>query len=183
MWIQRISERNICHWKTSSLIFCCHSKHFSTLPTRQDTLFRHEETETYETLLLLPTALHIYLFCKIRDSANHCLLKSSGVNDCTCCNACCTLNSPLSCLKIKGNPSSAIDEDNEVWVLCNLFLAGTETATTTLHWALLHILNYPREEGRLMRSHAKPLGLCFLRERTKVSTKISLGWKCKGKNS
>ncbi|KFV09658.1 hypothetical protein N339_09076, partial [Pterocles gutturalis] len=35
------------------------------------------------------------------------------------------------------------DEDNLLWVLCDLFLAGTETAMTTLHWALLHILTYP----------------------------------------
>lgn len=103
-----ISERNIWHWKTSSLIFCYHSKHFVTLPTRQDPLFRHEETETYDILLLFPTALHIYLLWKIRDSAKHCLLKSSGVNDCTFYNVCCTLNSPPSCLKINGNLSSAI---------------------------------------------------------------------------
>ncbi|KFP71947.1 hypothetical protein N310_02868, partial [Acanthisitta chloris] len=34
------------------------------------------------------------------------------------------------------------DEDNLVWVLQDLFLAGTETTVTTLHWALLHILTY-----------------------------------------
>lgn len=58
--------------------------------------------------LLISTALHIYLVWKIRDFSNYCLLKSSGVDDCIYCNVGCTLNSPLSCLKIKGNASSAI---------------------------------------------------------------------------
>lgn len=75
--------------------------------TEPNCFFRHEGTETYRTLLL-STVLRIYLVWKIRDSANYCLLKSSGVDDCICCNVGCTLISAFSCLKIKGNPSSAI---------------------------------------------------------------------------
>lgn len=157
-------------------MFCYSSKHFLTLPTRQDTLFRHEETETYEILLLFPTALHIYLLWKIRDSANHCLLKSSGVNDYTCCNVSCTLNSPLCCLKIKGNTSSAIwwrqPGVGSPWPLFG------RNRNHNDHFALgtAPYFDLPQKRGEIMRSHAKPLGLCFLREHTKVST------KCKGKN-
>uniref|UniRef100_A0A8D0L8Z7 Cytochrome P450 family 2 subfamily AB member 17 n=1 Tax=Sphenodon punctatus TaxID=8508 RepID=A0A8D0L8Z7_SPHPU len=42
--------------------------------------------------------------------------------------------------KCKDDPNSTFDEDNLVQCISDLFFAGTETTTTTLHWALLYMV-------------------------------------------
>ncbi|KAM4041234.1 cytochrome P450 2J2-like isoform 1-T1 [Anomaloglossus baeobatrachus] len=44
--------------------------------------------------------------------------------------------------KAKDDPSSTINEDNLITVLMDLVLAGSETVTSTLRWALLYIVVY-----------------------------------------
>lgn len=62
-------KKPICHWKTSSLVFCYHSKHFVTLPMRQDTLFRHEQRDLWDIITISYCSSHLFAlenqrFCK-----------------------------------------------------------------------------------------------------------------------
>lgn len=91
------------------------------------------------------------------------------------------LVSPLSCLKIKGNPSFV------VWWRWSVLgsprpLFGSNTNYTG-YFALgtAPCFDSAKRKGETNESHVKPSGWCFLKEHAKVSTKI-LRWKCKGKH-
>ncbi|XP_049630564.1 cytochrome P450 2J2-like [Suncus etruscus] len=45
--------------------------------------------------------------------------------------------------KHKGNITSSFDEENLIYTTLDLFLAGTETTSTTLRWALLYMTLHP----------------------------------------
>lgn len=55
----------------------------------------------------------------------------------------------------KEDPKSTYEEDNLVQSIFDLFVAGIETTTTTLRWALLYMLVYPDIQGE-MGSRNKP---------------------------
>ncbi|XP_075427031.1 cytochrome P450 2J2-like isoform X11 [Ascaphus truei] len=50
--------------------------------------------------------------------------------------------------KTRGDLSSTYTEDNMVQLVADLFMAGTETVTTTLRWALLYMVAFPDIQGR-----------------------------------
>uniref|UniRef100_F6TIX3 Cytochrome P450 family 2 subfamily J member 2 n=1 Tax=Monodelphis domestica TaxID=13616 RepID=F6TIX3_MONDO len=50
----------------------------------------------------------------------------------------------------QGNISPSFNEHNLVWCTLDLFLAGTETTSTTLRWALLYMALYPEIQGMMM---------------------------------
>ncbi|XP_075427022.1 cytochrome P450 2J2-like isoform X4 [Ascaphus truei] len=49
--------------------------------------------------------------------------------------------------KTRGDLSSTYTEDNMVQLVADLFMAGTETVTTTLRWALLYMVAFPDIQG------------------------------------
>ncbi|XP_069069018.1 cytochrome P450 2J2-like isoform X2 [Pleurodeles waltl] len=51
----------------------------------------------------------------------------------------------------KGDPSSTYEEASLVQVVADLFFAGSETTTTTLRWALLHMANNPEIQGKVQQ--------------------------------
>ncbi|XP_055889685.1 cytochrome P450 2C31-like isoform X1 [Biomphalaria glabrata] len=63
--------------------------------------------------------------------------------------------------KIRENgkkQDSAINEENLVMVVSNLFAAGTETTCTTLCWALLYLLHHPDVYAKCYRDIVSHLG-------------------------
>uniref|UniRef100_A0A452GTP3 Cytochrome P450 family 2 subfamily R member 1 n=1 Tax=Gopherus agassizii TaxID=38772 RepID=A0A452GTP3_9SAUR len=60
----------------------------------------------------------------------------------------------------KADPHSTFDEDNLVQTIFELFLAGTETTTTTMRWAVLNMVAYPdiQGEGRVQKELDTVLG-------------------------
>ncbi|KAH1164986.1 hypothetical protein KIL84_022545 [Mauremys mutica] len=54
--------------------------------------------------------------------------------------------------KSKADPYSTFDEDNLVQTIFELFLAGTETTTTTMRWAVLNMVAYPDIQGIIFTS-------------------------------
>uniref|UniRef100_A0A8D0H936 Cytochrome P450 family 2 subfamily AB member 16 n=1 Tax=Sphenodon punctatus TaxID=8508 RepID=A0A8D0H936_SPHPU len=57
---------------------------------------------------------------------------------------------------------STFDEGNMVQSICDFFLAGTETTTTTLRWALLFMLIYPDVQEKVQKELDDVLGLSRL---------------------
>ncbi|XP_069474946.1 cytochrome P450 2J2-like [Ambystoma mexicanum] len=51
----------------------------------------------------------------------------------------------------KGDPLSTYDEENLIQVVVDLFFAGSETTTTTLRWALLHMANRPEIQEKVQK--------------------------------
>ncbi|XP_039344312.1 cytochrome P450 2J2-like [Mauremys reevesii] len=60
--------------------------------------------------------------------------------------------------KAKGDPASTYDEDNMNQSIFYLFLAGTETTTTTLRWALLYMVAYPDIQENVQKELDTVLG-------------------------
>nr|KAG5708844.1 hypothetical protein BaRGS_009253 [Batillaria attramentaria] len=42
-----------------------------------------------------------------------------------------------------GNTVTSVNEESMLWVVSDLFVAGTETTSTALRWALLYFIHYP----------------------------------------
>ncbi|KAJ1087368.1 hypothetical protein NDU88_000544 [Pleurodeles waltl] len=53
--------------------------------------------------------------------------------------------------KTSDDATSSYDEDNMVRLLVELFVAGMETTTTTLRWALLHMVNQPDIQEKVQK--------------------------------
>ncbi|XP_075427032.1 cytochrome P450 2J2-like isoform X1 [Ascaphus truei] len=53
--------------------------------------------------------------------------------------------------KTKDDPTSTFNEGNLMQVLIDFFLAGTETTTTTLQWALLYMVIYPDIQDKVQK--------------------------------
>lgn len=51
-------------------------------------------------------------------------------------------------LKSKDDSISYFNEENLLCCTLDLFLTGTETAATTIRWALLYMAVYPKIQGR-----------------------------------
>ncbi|XP_065413687.1 cytochrome P450 2J6-like [Chrysemys picta bellii] len=60
--------------------------------------------------------------------------------------------------KSKADPDSTFDEDNLVQTVFDLFLAGTETTTTTLRWAVLYMVTYPDVQEKVQKELDAELG-------------------------
>lgn len=57
----------------------------------------------------------------------------------------------LNNLQTKGQPDNSFYEENLIWCVLDLFVAGSETTSTTLRWALLYMSKYPEIQGRRER--------------------------------
>ncbi|XP_072007576.1 cytochrome P450 2J2-like [Engystomops pustulosus] len=51
--------------------------------------------------------------------------------------------------KTSGDPESTFDLENLIQVVIELFVAGTETTTTTLQWSILFMLAYPEIQEKI----------------------------------
>ncbi|CAM4715378.1 cytochrome P450 2J6-like [Lepidochelys kempii] len=60
--------------------------------------------------------------------------------------------------KSKADPDSTFDEDNLVQTIFDLFLAGTETTTTTMRWAVLYMMAYPDIQEKVQKELDAVLG-------------------------
>ena len=49
--------------------------------------------------------------------------------------------------KFKDDSESGFDLDNLIYCTLDLFVAGTETTSTTLYWGLLYMIKYPEIQG------------------------------------
>lgn len=47
----------------------------------------------------------------------------------------------------KDDPTSTLDENNLAYSIFDFFIAGSETTSTTLHWALFYMVAYPDIQG------------------------------------
>lgn len=48
-----------------------------------------------------------------------------------------------------ADPVSTFNEENLIQVVTDLFLGGTDTTATTLHWALIHLVHHRAVQGRV----------------------------------
>ena len=55
-----------------------------------------------------------------------------------------------------GNATSSFHEENLIIITLDLFLAGTETTSTTLRWALLYMAFYPEIQGEHVSGCPEP---------------------------
>ncbi|KAJ1170485.1 hypothetical protein NDU88_002361 [Pleurodeles waltl] len=60
--------------------------------------------------------------------------------------------------KFKDDPSSCFDEDNLVQSTLDLFLAGTETTSATLQWAILYMAKYTHIQEKVQEEIDRVLG-------------------------
>ncbi|XP_067417145.1 cytochrome P450 2J2-like, partial [Emydura macquarii macquarii] len=60
--------------------------------------------------------------------------------------------------KSKDDPTSTFDEDNMVQAIFDLFLAGTETTTTTLRWTVLDMVAHPDVQEKVQKELDAVLG-------------------------
>ncbi|XP_061493500.1 cytochrome P450 2J6-like [Rhineura floridana] len=60
--------------------------------------------------------------------------------------------------KIGEDPSSSFNEQNLVQSIADIFLAGSETMATTLHWALLHMVTHPAIQDKVRKELEDVLG-------------------------
>ncbi|KAH0624280.1 hypothetical protein JD844_007968, partial [Phrynosoma platyrhinos] len=51
----------------------------------------------------------------------------------------------------KGDPRSTYSDDNLAHLILDLFIAGTETSATSLHWALLLMVAYPDIQDKVYK--------------------------------
>ncbi|XP_036610925.1 cytochrome P450 2J2-like [Trichosurus vulpecula] len=58
----------------------------------------------------------------------------------------------------KNNIHSSFDEENLIFCTLDLFLAGTETTSTTLRWALLYMALYPEIQGKIQAEIDRVIG-------------------------
>lgn len=47
------------------------------------------------------------------------------------------------------DPVSTFNEENLIQVVIDLFLGGTDTMATTLHWALIYLVHHRAIQGRV----------------------------------
>ncbi|XP_074447463.1 cytochrome P450 2J6-like [Larus michahellis] len=64
--------------------------------------------------------------------------------------------------KTKGDADSTYDEENLIQTVFDLFLAGTETTSTTLLWALLYMVVYPDIQEKVQKELDAVLGCSHL---------------------
>ncbi|XP_069474948.1 cytochrome P450 2J4-like [Ambystoma mexicanum] len=60
--------------------------------------------------------------------------------------------------KVSDDPTSAYDEENMIRLVTDFFGAGTETTTTTLRWALLHMVTQPAMQENVQKELDAVLG-------------------------
>ncbi|XP_066475035.1 cytochrome P450 2J6-like [Tiliqua scincoides] len=60
--------------------------------------------------------------------------------------------------KIKDEPSSAYDDNNLAQCILDFFISGTESTSTTLHWALLLMATYPDIQGKVQKEMEDTFG-------------------------
>ncbi|KAL8188190.1 UNVERIFIED_CONTAM: hypothetical protein K2H54_062738 [Gekko kuhli] len=60
--------------------------------------------------------------------------------------------------KCKGDPASTFTETNMTQVVMELFIAGSDTTTFALRWALLYMLKYPEIQERVQKELDTVLG-------------------------
>ncbi|XP_078522819.1 cytochrome P450 2J2-like isoform X2 [Lissotriton helveticus] len=60
--------------------------------------------------------------------------------------------------KTRDDPGSTYTEENMVQMVADLFLTGTETATTTLRWALLYMVAHPDIQSEVQKELDAVLG-------------------------
>ncbi|XP_070801090.1 cytochrome P450 2J6-like [Pituophis catenifer annectens] len=60
--------------------------------------------------------------------------------------------------KRKDDPTSTLDENNLAYSIFDFFIAGSETTSTTLHWALLYMVAYPDIQAKVQKELDSILG-------------------------
>ncbi|XP_059496977.1 cytochrome P450 2C18-like [Stegostoma tigrinum] len=60
----------------------------------------------------------------------------------------------------KHNPNSEFTDENLLMSVVNLFLAGTETTSTTLQWAIQILVKYPHIQERIYQEICEVIGSC-----------------------
>uniref|UniRef100_A0A4W3GQW0 Cytochrome P450 2F2-like n=1 Tax=Callorhinchus milii TaxID=7868 RepID=A0A4W3GQW0_CALMI len=58
----------------------------------------------------------------------------------------------------EDNPDSEFNEENLLLSTFNIFLAGTDTTSSTLRWGLLLLLKYPQIQERIQREMEEVVG-------------------------
>ncbi|XP_074525268.1 cytochrome P450 2J2-like [Halichoeres trimaculatus] len=58
----------------------------------------------------------------------------------------------------KGQDGNTFDEENLIMCALELFVAGSETTTTTLRWALLYMAKYPEVQAKVQAEIDKAIG-------------------------
>ncbi|XP_077791043.1 cytochrome P450 2D14-like isoform X1 [Podarcis muralis] len=60
--------------------------------------------------------------------------------------------------KAKGKPDSSFNEQNLINILVDLFMAGTETSSSTVLWGLLNMVNHPEVQKRVQEEIDEEIG-------------------------
>ncbi|XP_070610351.1 cytochrome P450 2J6-like [Erythrolamprus reginae] len=60
--------------------------------------------------------------------------------------------------KSKDDPTSTLDESNLAYSIFDFFIAGSETTSTTLHWAFLYMVAYPDIQAKVQKELDDILG-------------------------
>eukprot|EP00062_Callorhinchus_milii_P028147 gi/632992350/ref/XP_007885050.1/ PREDICTED: cytochrome P450 2J2-like [Callorhinchus milii] len=55
----------------------------------------------------------------------------------------------VECEKMKASPNTSFTEKSLVYTSLDLFVAGTETTSTTLHWGLLFMVLFPDIQSKV----------------------------------
>ncbi|KAG8136308.1 putative Cytochrome P450 2J2-like protein [Naja naja] len=61
-------------------------------------------------------------------------------------------------VKSKDDPTSTLDENNLAYSIFDFFIAGSETTSTTLNWALLYMVAYPDIQAKVQKELDDVLG-------------------------
>ncbi|KAK7108790.1 cytochrome P450 2U1-like [Littorina saxatilis] len=60
--------------------------------------------------------------------------------------------------KATGNAPSTVNEENLLWVVSDLFVAGTETLTSTLLWIILYLIHNPKVQDKCFKEISDVIG-------------------------